>query len=82
MIIRTWINGHALPDIEAKRDLVVQRKGIVLHIDYRVAPSTYYYEYQSHNSIRIPKTMVLEWDLSTNLGSIFRNDLNQRGGGR
>ena len=72
--IRTWINGHARPGIAAKRNLKVDKQKNIWIIDYRVEPSGYFYEYQSHNSIIIPKNIKVEWDLFTNQGSVYRNN--------
>lgn len=82
ILIRTWINGHGRPGIQAVRKLKLDKQKMVWRIDYQVKPSGYYYEYQSHNSIKIPKGLLVEFDLETKLGSVFRNDLNPRAGGK
>ncbi|MBU2645467.1 phosphatase PAP2 family protein [bacterium] len=76
--IGTWISGDALFDIQASRDLRIDRELGVWRIEYHVKPTGYYYQYQSHNSIYVPRDIEVEWDLFTELGSVFRYDLKEK----
>lgn len=82
VILRTWINGQGRSGIQADRQLVVEKEKTVWRIDYRVEPSGFFFEYQSHNSIRIPPDLKVKLDLFTNQGTVYRNDLNPKAGGK
>lgn len=76
--VQTWINGHALPDISAKRNLVIVPEKSRWTIEYSVEPQGFYYEYQSHTTVIVPEHIEVKWDLFTKQGAIFRKDLKNR----
>jgi len=78
IVIITWINGQALPDIHAVRDMELTKESNQWNLVYSVAPSSLFFlEYQSHTAIYVPKDLNVKWDLFTELGDV-REDLKQR----
>ncbi len=75
--IKTWISGHALPNIQADRTLDVVKSGDHWKLEYKVKRSGIAYEYQSHNILYVPPNVDITYDLFTKLGSIFRRDLEK-----
>jgi len=71
----TWIKGHALPNIQAERQLTVNRAADRWEWIYTVAPSGFYYEFQSHTTVYVPRDRALVFDLFTKQGAVFRDDL-------
>jgi len=76
IVIGTWINGKALPDIQAEREMVITEDPDQWQINYTLSPSTWFFlEYQSHTAVWIPKGLSVKWDLFTELGEVIRDDL-------
>jgi len=69
--VQTWISGHALPDIQAKRNLEITPQGSTWKVEYTVEPDGFYYEYQSHSYIYVPQDIAVEWDLFTRQGAVI-----------
>jgi lipid A 4'-phosphatase len=72
---QTWIRGHALPNIQARRDLSVDPSVGSWELSYSVEPDGFFFEYQSHTYVYVPSGLDIEFDLFTRQGTIFRHDL-------
>ncbi len=73
--LTTWINGHAFPGIKANRIFKVDESKDLWQLSYDLQPDGFYFEYQSHTAIYVPKDSRIKFDLFTNQGSVMRDDL-------
>jgi hypothetical protein len=72
---QTWIRGHALPNIQARRSLTFEQSTTGWELSYAVEPDGFYFEYQSHTYVYVPSGLDIEFALFTRQGTIFRHDL-------
>ncbi len=83
ILIETWAKGNGPTGITVQRIINIDKKSDPLHISISLNPSTWFWTYQSHLKIHVPRDVEFRWDLDTRLGEIFcppsENCLGNRG---
>jgi membrane-associated PAP2 superfamily phosphatase len=69
--ITMWGRGSGPRNLTIKRTIKIDQKENIATLAVTLKPSTWFWKYQSHTDIYVPKNIEAKWDVKTKLGSVF-----------
>jgi len=69
--VSTWAKGSGPTELQFERTFDFSEKVGLGELSITIKPTTWFWKYQSHTDIYVPRNLEVDWDIQSELGKIF-----------